>query len=360
MTGVGHLSTGLWLKGKFPRAPLPVLLLAAVAPDLVWAFLNLVPNPGAAPVEVVALDRPFSYIGSQHLLLQPWSHSLSMTVLLAGLFAAATYLAFRDARVALAVLLAGLGHWVADYLVHDADLTLWPAVDAMRVGPPFVLDAGAPTRGLFTTAPLVGFALQTLVVIVGARTFLRAFPIRVRKDRVWFWAGIAFLVLLSLPVFVKDALAARITSTPGLVMGALAEMAVAAVVIAAVARRGGVTATPVDAAFVRRVFGGIALLCGVVAALHLGQSMRDAQTAPAVGAWSTAMAALYLLLARSFGRGNPIALWGAILLTLIVDPILRAVHGPGSLAVPILLVELGVGGLSVMLVQTLLRRDLML
>ncbi len=370
MTGIGHLSTGLLLKGKFPRTPLPLLLFAAVAPDLLWAFLNLAPMSGRPPLEVARVAQPYDYIGSQMLISQPWSHSLLGTALLAALLAALTFLAFRRASVAAAVLLATLGHWGLDYLVHDADLTLGWAWDAARVGPPFVLDPAQPARGLFATSPLVGFALQTAVVLWGSVAFARAFPSPQRRGRLWLVGGVGALVLLSLPVFIKGALGGRITSSDGLIIGALAEIAVGAFVLVRVcARTAGpaLQATPFAAPdgpeavrFVRNLLDTAAAICFLLAALYLGQGMRDAQRLPSVGACSTILAVCYLVVGRRFVAKNASMLWVAVLLTLVIGPVARAAFAPGSFALGLFALEAGLGILSASLVRTLLRRDLLL
>jgi hypothetical protein len=238
LTGVAHLSSALFLKGRFPRAPLHLLVLAAAAPDLIWAAMNLVPNPGRAPLEVARIDRPFIYIGSLDLVLEPFSHALFSVGVVGALLAGLGYLAFRDRQVVLAVLLAVAGHWLLDYLVHDADLLLTPFGDRARVGPGLALDALHPHRGLNATAPLVGFALQTLVVAGSAAAFLHAFPpVGVRRPRLWFTVGLGTLVLMSLPVFIQGALTGMTRSTQTFVVAALAEKALAWLVIAFLASR---------------------------------------------------------------------------------------------------------------------------
>lgn len=370
MTGVAHLSTGLYLKGKFPRAPLHALILAAAAPDLVWAALNLAHVPGRPPVEVARIERPFSYIGSLQLIIEPYSHALFSTVVLGLFLAGLAFIAYRRLDVALPVLLAPLGHWVLDYLVHDADLLLWPWGDPVRVGPPFVLDPDAPARGLNATAPLVGFLLQTAVVAGSTLVFLRSFPVPARRARLWLWGGMAVLALSALPVFVRGMGAAMIRSTTGFVLLALFEKALAWLVIAWLARKAagpGVDRSPLagedDHAarrFVRNLLDAGAALAFLVAALYLLQSMRDAQALPAVGSSSMALAIVYLLLGRRLLRKNPSTLWLTIAVALVVGPLLRALWTPGSFAGPLTALELMLGVFSVGMVRTLLRRDVLL
>jgi hypothetical protein len=370
MTGVAHLSTALYFKGKFPRAPLHLLILAAGAPDLVWAFLNLAPNPGRAPVEVARVARPYEYIGSLQLIIEPYSHALLSTAILGALLAALSYVALRRLDVVAAVLLAIFGHWALDYLVHDADLMISPFGEVLRVGPPFALDAQEPWRGLNAMAPLVGFLLQTAVVAGSTAVFLRSFPVPGRRGRMWFVAGMAVLVLLALPVFLRGTLTRMITSTQAFVLGALAEKAIAWSVIAWLARRvvgpsvvAGPLSLPDDdaaRASARNLLDTAAALAFLVAAIYILQSMSDARAAPAVGALSMVLALAYLLLGRRFLRKNPSTLWLAIATALLLGPVARIAWAPGSLAGPLTALELALGGLSVYLVRTFLKRDLLL
>lgn len=371
MTGVAHLSTALYLKGKFPRAPLHLLVLAAAAPDLVWAAMNLAPSPGRAPLEVARIDRPFQYIGSLDLVLEPFSHALFSVLVVGTLLAGLGYLAFRDRQVVIAVLLAVLGHWGLDYLVHDADLLLSPFGERARVGPGLALDPVHPHRGLNATAPLVGFVIQTLVVAGSALTFLHAFPpIGVKRPRLWFTAGLGVLVLMSLPVFIKGALTAFTPSTQMFVVAALAEKAVAWVLIGWLAVKvtaGAAAQSPFRAredevarGFARRLLETLGVLALLVAALYLWQSAWDGRTNPSVGNASVILALVYLVLARRLLRKNPATLWPTMAVALFVGPLCRLVWERGSLAGALTVMELALGGLAVYLTRSLLRRDVRL
>jgi hypothetical protein len=371
VTGVAHLASALYLKGKFRAAPLHLLVLAAGAPDLVWAALNLAPNPGRAPLEIARVDRPFLYIGSLDLALEPYSHALLSTLALAALLAGLGYVAFRTRQVALAVLLAVLGHWFLDYLVHDADLLLSPFGELARVGPGIALDPQQPTRGLNAVAPLAGFALQAVVVLGSGLTFLRAFPpVGGRRARAWFWGGLCVLLLLALPVFIKGALTPFTRSTQMFVVAALSEKAIAWLVIAWLAAKvagpgamGGPLRGRDDEAARRhaqQLLETLGALCLLLAVLYVVQSSRDARAYPGVGLWSVALAVGYLLLGRGLVRRNPAAAWLAVGLGWLAGPLGRALWEGGSLAGALAVLELALGGLAVYLIRNLLRRDVQL
>jgi hypothetical protein len=112
--------------------------------------------------------------------------------------------------------------------------------------------------------------------------------------------------------------------------------------------------------FARHLLETAGAIAFLVAAAYLLQSMRDAKALPAVGAASIVLALAYLLLGGSLVRKNPSTLWVAIGVALVVGPVARIVWQPGSLGGALTVLELALGALSVYLVRTLLRRDLLL
>lgn len=365
MTAIGHLSTGLLIKGRFPRAPLPLLLFAAALPDVLWAAFNLLRAPAQAPLEIVRVDLPFGYIGNQHLVLQPLSHALASNVLLALGVALLAYIAYRERGVALAVGVAVLGHWALDFLVHDADLVLWPSSTARPVGPPFVFDAFSPTQGLFTTRPLLGYALQTLLVVVCTAVYLRANKVTGTAGRWKMWVGVAVLCGAALPMFVQGASTKLITGSSSLLIGALVEMLAVGLVLHWLTLWSvGHASGPLDSAhaesFVHRLLKTAGVGCLVIAAVYLLQSMVDAQTSPRIGATSVLMALLYAEAGRRFFKQNPSTLWFAAFLGFVLGPVVRVYTEAGRLGPTLLVLELSLAFGSVFLIRTLLRRNLSL
>jgi len=369
VTAIGHLSTGLLIKGRYPRAPLPLLILCAAVPDILWAAFNLLRNPSQAPLEVVRVDLPFAYIGDQHLVLQPISHALFSNVVLAVALAGLVYIAYRELRVAAAVGLAVVGHWVLDFLVHDADLTLWPSSTSVPVGPPFVFDAEHPAFGLFTTSPLVGYALQTLVVLFCTGIFLRRYPVAGRAGRLKMWIGMLILCAASLPIFINGAMTKMIGGSAQLVLGAVAEMLVMGLAVSALARwsvgraldTGPMCKTEAEATlFVHRLLKTAGVACLAIAGVYVLQSMIDAQSAPRIGATSVLMALLFVVAGRRFLQKNPSTLWFAAALGFVVGPAIRIYTDGGRLGPTLLVLELSLAIGASFLIRTLLRRNLSL
>lgn len=369
MTAIGHLSTGLLIKGRYPRAPLPLLLLCAAVPDILWAAFNLLRNPSQAPLEVVRVDLPFGYIGDQHLLLQPISHALFSNVVLAFALASLAYVAYRELRVAAAVGFAVVGHWALDFLVHDADLTLWPASTSAAVGPPFVFNAEHPALGLFTSAPLSGYVLQTLLVLFCTAVFLHRYPAAGKSGRCKMWIGMLILCAASAPIFISGAMTKMIGGSSQLVLGAIAEMLLMGFAVSALARwsvgraldTGPLDKTEAEATlFVHRLLKTAGVACLAIACVYLLQSMIDAQSAPRIGATSVLMAVLFVVAGGRFLQKNPSTLWFAAALGFVVGPAMRIYTEAGRLGPTLLVLELSLALGASFLIRTLLRRNLSL
>jgi hypothetical protein len=104
-----HFAAGLALKGRVPRAPMWALMTAVFLPDFLWVALARI------GVEPEYPPRGF---------FDDWSHSLVMIVLWSTLFA---WVFWKQGRVvAIAIWIAGLSHFVLDFLIHPARLALYP------------------------------------------------------------------------------------------------------------------------------------------------------------------------------------------------------------------------------------------
>lgn len=148
---VGYLGAGLAAKAAAPRIGLGTLFAAALLLDiLLWLFVIL-------HVEGAVVPPDFD---TRHMLAFafPWSHSLAAALIWSVLAALVwtwsggegKYFAFAPAVVALTV----FSHWILDFLVHPAELPLWPG--APSVG----MDIGQPAALILDFAvAAVGFAL---------------------------------------------------------------------------------------------------------------------------------------------------------------------------------------------------------
>lgn len=343
MTGVAHLSTGLLLKAKFPRAPLLWLLLAAEASDLAWVGLNLFHVGGETTVEATRARMPFETIGDLIVLEQPYSHSLVANLVLASFLAVLAYLAFyrseRSLRaVALPVFLAVLGHWLLDFLVHDADLPLSPWPGSVLLGPALNMDPAAPDLGLNSTMPLAGWLVQSLVVLACAAAFLSAYPAQ-RARRRAFLGCVLVLAVSPAPLFLVGLGDDLFASTTAVVFATLAEIVVMTAVL-------NLFITRVTHPDLRPTYGpyseglanllrgyklAAAVLALALAAAYLVQCGLDARSLREVGLYSTAMAALYVWIGIALAGRSMSAWWIALIVPLLVGPLARAWYGPGRL-----------------------------
>lgn len=135
----GHFASALVLKTARPDTPTWALVAGAGLLDLLFGVFVAIGLEGAAPDWSVS-----------HRLHIPWSHSLAMALIWAGLFAA--LFRARGRGVMLVLFAAVMSHWGLDVLVHRPDMELWPY---------------SPTKlGLYDVfGPVSGWAEITLVLV---------------------------------------------------------------------------------------------------------------------------------------------------------------------------------------------------
>jgi hypothetical protein len=163
---VGHLGVGLIGKRVEPKISLGTWMLAVLLPDLV-----------CFPLLIAGVERFHGSVGDI-----PYSHSLLMDALWAGLFAAAYFARRRYPRGAWLLFAAVLSHWVLDLISHRPDMQL------------------APGAG-----PALGFGLWNFIpatLVVEGGFWLLAIIVYVRtgyaKNRMGvfvFWIGIVLVTL---------------------------------------------------------------------------------------------------------------------------------------------------------------------
>jgi hypothetical protein len=171
---VGHLAAGLVGKRIEPKVSLgtwmPAVLLAdlLVFPLLIAGIERFSVEPG------VTVNRMIGDI--------PYSHSLLMDAVWAGLFAGAYFLRRRYARGAGLLFAAVLSHWVLDFVSHRPDMLPAPGTHT------------AFGLGLWNSIPATlivegGFWLLAIIV------YVRATQPKKRAGTYAFWIGIVFFTL---------------------------------------------------------------------------------------------------------------------------------------------------------------------
>jgi membrane-bound metal-dependent hydrolase YbcI (DUF457 family) len=104
-----HFAAGLAIKGRIPRTPTWALMTAIFLPDFFWIVLAWM---GIEPTQ-----PPLGFFDD-------WSHSLVMVLVWSSLFAC--FFWRRGWPVVLALAIAGISHFILDFLIHPAKLALYP------------------------------------------------------------------------------------------------------------------------------------------------------------------------------------------------------------------------------------------
>lgn len=174
---VGHYAVGFFGKKLAPETSLGVLVLAAMAADILWCAFLL---EGVEHVEFTSGRGAGQYFRAIDIGL---SHGLAMDLLWAVLLAAGVYLFTRYARGAVIVFLAVLSHWLLDVVAHRPDMPI-------GLGP-------GPRLGLsmWTSVPITllvegGFWILALII------YARSHEISSRAKLWGFWVGSLILTVI--------------------------------------------------------------------------------------------------------------------------------------------------------------------
>jgi membrane-bound metal-dependent hydrolase YbcI (DUF457 family) len=174
---IGHYAVAFAAKRVAPRTSLGTLFLAAQLLDLLWPVFLLT---GVERVRVSPGNTAVTPLAFTHY---PYSHSLLMSAVWAGLFAVVYQLSRHYRRGALVVGAAVLSHWVLDLFVHRPDLPLYPG-GAARLG-----------LGLWNSVAWT-VLVESFMLAAGFALYLRATRARDRAGSYGLWALVAFLVLI--------------------------------------------------------------------------------------------------------------------------------------------------------------------
>ena len=112
----GHFAMGLALKAKAPRTPTWAILFGTGLLDVLFGIFVLLGIERAT----ITPGRPPGFT----LDFIDWSHSLTMSLVWAALYAAA--FAKRGRAIALVLGFAVFSHFLLDLPMHPDDLALWP------------------------------------------------------------------------------------------------------------------------------------------------------------------------------------------------------------------------------------------
>lgn len=174
---IGHFAVAFGVKRVVPEVKLGTAVLAAVFLDVLWPVFIVA---GIEFVKIVPGNMAFTPL---RFPSYPFSHSLTMAALWAGLFALVYGLWGGSRRAASWLGLVVVSHWFLDLIVHEPDLQLFPELD-IYVG-----------LGLWNSVPGT-LVVEGLLFAGGLWLYLSATRAR---DRVGAWAlwGLVALLLVS-------------------------------------------------------------------------------------------------------------------------------------------------------------------
>ncbi len=125
---IGHFAVGLALKRVAPQTNLGWLIAAVCFLDLLWPLFLI------AGLETVEIDPGNTAFTPLNFISYPYTHSLAMAVVWSIIFAG-IYLAVTKYRSgAIAIGLGVVSHWFLDWVVHRADLPLYPGSEKYGLG----------------------------------------------------------------------------------------------------------------------------------------------------------------------------------------------------------------------------------
>lgn len=143
MFAINHAATALVLKKKFPSTSMIWLLISVQFIELLWVVLNYL------GIEITTTDPTVKSLANIHLAHMPFSHSVAITLLLAGISWFIIGKVFRRSTLGVAVAIGITSHIVLDLFTHSADIALFPG-ESLKVG-----------LGLYSL-PFIGFVAETI------------------------------------------------------------------------------------------------------------------------------------------------------------------------------------------------------
>jgi hypothetical protein len=174
---IGHFAVGFGAKRAAPRTSLTALLAAALFLDVLWPlFLWL----GLERVRIEPGNTAFTPLDFESY---PYSHSLLMALVWAGLWAALYFGVRRYATGALWLGIAVFSHWVLDWISHRPDMPLFPW-GGPKVG-----------LGLWNSVPLTA-AIEIGLFLVGLGLYLSATRAKNWQGHLSLWGLVAVLAFL--------------------------------------------------------------------------------------------------------------------------------------------------------------------
>jgi hypothetical protein len=171
---IGHFAVGFAAKRFAPRTSLGWLIAAPLFLDLLWPIFVL------AGVEAVRIDPGNTAFTPLDFVSYPWSHSLLMSLVWAGVLAKLYHWKARYWPGTIAIAAGVASHWLLDFVSHRPDMPLAPGV-ATKVG-----------LGLWNNV-FATVCVEVLLFAVGIALYVSATKPATRAGSLGFWAYLALL-----------------------------------------------------------------------------------------------------------------------------------------------------------------------
>jgi membrane-bound metal-dependent hydrolase YbcI (DUF457 family) len=171
---IGHAAVGLAAKRVAPRAPLSLLMLAPLFPDLLWPIFLL------TGLESVRIAPGYTVVTPLDLHDYPYSHSLVTSIGWSLLLGGVAWAWLRDRRSTVVVALGVFSHWFLDFVTHRPDMPLYPGSTTLL--------------GLGLWNSLAGtLVIEIAITIAGILIYLRTTSARDRIGSIGLWSFVGFL-----------------------------------------------------------------------------------------------------------------------------------------------------------------------
>jgi len=204
MHAINHGITALAIKRAAPNTPLAPLLISVQAMEMLWVGLNF------AGIEWSVLDEGATSVAGVHLAHMPWSHSLVMTGLVAGVAFFIGQKFWRQWSIAIALATGVISHIVLDLLLHAPDIQIAPGMGDPKFGLGFYGSMPAIAWGLELAYGLIiwrmvggGKGLLALIVLFNAAAFTSYMPFvggEMQDTPMEFARFVAIQIAVSLPL----------------------------------------------------------------------------------------------------------------------------------------------------------------
>lgn len=172
---IGHYALAFAARPRVRKPGLGTLIFAVSWADLLWPILLL------AGIETVQLLPGSRQHPPMDFLSYPWSHSLLLDLVWAGLLAWVLGRSWTRREQGIFGALV-VSHWVLDWLSHRPDMPLWPG--SARYGLGLWNHLGAT------------ISVEVLLFIACLATYLRATRAKGRAGHGSLWSFVAFMGLI--------------------------------------------------------------------------------------------------------------------------------------------------------------------